>query len=66
MISEINFNSPIFILLSVHCLMGTIGAVVAQTKGYNLGKWLLFGLLGGTITLMIIIFKPQSTSTIDN
>ena len=38
MISELSFDSPIFILLSLHCLIGAIAAIVAQSKGYPLGK----------------------------
>ena len=45
-------NSPWFLLLGIHCLMGAIAAIVAQQKGYRLEKWLLYGLLGGTISLI--------------
>ena len=62
MISELSFNSPIFILFSLHCLIGAIAAIVAQSKGYSLEKWLLFGLFGGTITLIIAITKPPQES----
>ena len=45
-------DSPWFLLLSIHCLIGAIAAIVAQQKGYRLEKWLLYGLIGGTISLI--------------
>ncbi len=57
----INFSldSSWFYLLGIHCLNGTIAAIVANYKGYNFLKWLLYGLLGGTISLVWAIFLKK-------
>jgi hypothetical protein len=50
----------IYLLLSFHCLMGCLAAVVAQSKGYVLERWLVIGLIGGTVALVgAIALKPQ-------
>ncbi|QQE66646.1 hypothetical protein GFS31_33460 [Leptolyngbya sp. BL0902] len=36
----------------LHCVIGLVAAQVASRKGYDLGLWLLWGLLGGTIALI--------------
>jgi hypothetical protein len=59
MITELTFNSPFFLLFGLHCLIGAVGAIIAQNKGYSLGKWLLFGLVGGTFALIAILLKPE-------
>ncbi|MDJ0647476.1 MAG: hypothetical protein QNJ60_02115 [Xenococcaceae cyanobacterium MO_188.B19] len=53
-------DSPWFLLLSIHCLIGAVAALVAQQKGYPLEKWLLYGLIGGTVSLIwAITLKNQ-------
>jgi hypothetical protein len=52
-------DSTLYLLLSVHCLNGVIAAIVAQSKGRNLSKWLVLGLIGGTVALVAAIaLKP--------
>jgi hypothetical protein len=46
-------------LLFLHCLIGSIGALVAANKGYSRLVWLLFGLLGGTLTFVVALTLDQ-------
>ncbi len=52
-------NPLVYTLLGVHCLFGALGAIIAVGKGYRLGRWLLYGLIGGTVTLVGSIVMPQ-------
>jgi len=53
---EIPLNIRLFyVLLFLHCLMGSIGTLVATNKGYSRLIWLLFGLLGGTLTFFVTL-----------
>jgi hypothetical protein len=46
-------------LAALHCLNGTIGALIAQRRGYAFRRWFLWGLLGGSITIVCaLIAKP--------
>lgn len=57
---EISLNIRLFyFLLFLHCLIGSIGALVAANKGYNRLIWLLLGLLGGTLTLVMTLTLDQ-------
>ncbi|MGD1908501.1 MAG: hypothetical protein ACFB0C_21305 [Leptolyngbyaceae cyanobacterium] len=47
-------------LALLHCLVGLLAAKVAHGKGRNLDKWLMWGLIGGTPTLIAAcLCKPQ-------
>lgn len=43
----------------LHCLIGLVAAQVAFRKGYDLGIWLLWGILGGTIALVDALRQPR-------
>ncbi|MEB3288565.1 MAG: hypothetical protein VKI82_01545 [Leptolyngbya sp.] len=43
----------------LHCLIGLVAAQVAGRKGYDLGRWLLWGLLGGTVALLDALRRPR-------
>lgn len=43
----------------LHCLIGLVAAQVAFRKGYDLGRWLLWGLLGGTVALIDALRRPR-------
>ena len=60
--TDLPIDPTIYLLLNIHCLIGGIGAVIAQRKGYNLFSWLLFGLLGGTITFFIALMLANKNS----
>jgi hypothetical protein len=49
----------------LHCLVGLIAAVIAHRKGYSLRRWLAWGLLGGTPSLVLALrlpLRPPSVS----
>ena len=56
---DFNLTGSWFYLLGIHCLNGALAAIVANYKGYNFLKWLLYGLLGGTISLVWAIFLKK-------
>ncbi|WOD39372.1 hypothetical protein [Nodosilinea sp. E11] len=41
-----------YLPLFLHCTIGLVAARVAYGKGYDLGLWLLWGTLGGTVALV--------------
>jgi hypothetical protein len=52
-------------LFLLHCLIGSIGALIAANKGYSHLIWLLLGLLGGTLTFVVTLTldqKPKNLS----
>ncbi len=58
---DLPIDPALYVMLNLHCLIGGIAAVVASRKGYNLGVWLIFGLIGGTVALIYaIVSKPQN------
>ena len=54
--SELPLDTNLYILLSLHCLIGGIAAIIAQQKGYRLGTWLILGLVGGTVALIVALW----------
>ena len=63
MMSNLPINSTLYLLLNLHCLLGGVAAVVAARKGYRLGRWLLWGLLGGTGALIVSVVMPRKETT---
>ncbi|MGB3534187.1 MAG: hypothetical protein WBA13_11785 [Microcoleaceae cyanobacterium] len=62
------WNSPVnwglgFILLFLHCLIGSMAALIARQKGYRYNRWLALGLIGGTPIFAIALWlKPQAST----
>ena len=51
-------------LMFVHCLNGSIAALVAKQKGRNFNLWLVGGLIGGTAALFVAFWVsplPQNS-----
>jgi hypothetical protein len=42
----------------LHCLIGLVAAQVAYHKGYDLGLWMLWGMVGGTLALVDALRRP--------
>lgn len=60
MMSHLPVDPALYIMLNLHCLIGGIAAVVAWRKGYPLGTWMIWGLIGGTIALVYaLLAKPN-------
>jgi hypothetical protein len=61
--TDLPIDPTLYFVLAVHCLTGSIAAIIAQSKGRNLTNWLAIGLLGGTAALIAsIVIKPASSS----
>lgn len=46
------------VLILSHCLVGLVAAQIAQRKGYDLGRWILWGTVGGTVALLDVLRRP--------
>ena len=54
--SDLSNDLAFYLLLGIHCLIGSIGALVARNKGYNVFLWLIWGFLGGFFTVLLSLF----------
>ena len=63
MILNDSINWGLVLILSfLHCLIGSVAALIARQKGYHYRRWLLYGLIGGTPVFAIALFlKPQAS-----
>jgi|GEM_PF-1473115 len=41
-----------YFLMTLHGIIGTTAAIIAQQKGHNFGLWIIIGLIGGTPALI--------------
>ncbi len=57
MMTEINWQL-FWILMILHCVIGTAAAFVAKSRGRNFNVWLGWGLVGGTIALITAFLLP--------
>jgi hypothetical protein len=46
----------------LHCLIGLLATAIAQRKGYDWRRWLFWGLLGGTPSLLVALWLPQRSA----
>jgi hypothetical protein len=46
------------VLILSHCLIGLVAAQMAQRKGYDLGRWIIWGMVGGTVALVDVLRRP--------
>lgn len=53
----------VWLPMLLHCVIGLIAAQVAFRKGYDLGLWLLWGLVGGSIALLDALRRPSRGAT---
>ena len=53
--------APPLLLMLAHCAIGLGAALIAQRKGYDLGLWILWGTLGGTVALIDALRRPRRT-----
>lgn len=54
------FDFPLYAPLALHCVIGGVATVIAQSKGRRFETWLLWGLIGGTVALIAAIaLKPE-------
>ncbi len=50
----------VYILFTLHCIVGIIAAIVAQRKGFNRERWLIWGLIGGTAALVAALTTKRN------
>ncbi|KGF73584.1 hypothetical protein DO97_19120 [Neosynechococcus sphagnicola sy1] len=61
--SDLPIDATLYLLLNLHCLLGGIAAIIAQRKGRHLGRWLILGLVGGTLALVAAIALKRIPQT---
>lgn len=63
-LSAIGWSLPAAAMLFLHCLIGLIAAQVAYRRGGDLGLWLLWGTVGGTLALITALQRPLTQNPI--
>ena len=53
-----NNETLFYLLMAAHCVIGTVAAFVAYSKGRNFGRWLGLGWIGGTVALIAAFLLP--------
>jgi len=43
------------VLLLLHCTIGLVAAQIAYRQGQDLGRWLIWGMVGGTLALVMAV-----------
>ncbi|TVQ11411.1 MAG: hypothetical protein EA368_05585 [Leptolyngbya sp. DLM2.Bin27] len=51
--------SLVYIPIFLHCAIGLVAARLAYGKGYDLGLWLVWGAIGGTVALIDALRRPR-------
>lgn len=61
MILDLPITPILSLLFGLHCVIGIIAAIIAQNKGLNFRRWLILGLIGGTVALIAVLVNPSKT-----
>lgn len=61
-LAAIGFSLAVGIMMLLHCLIGLVAAQLAHRKGANLGGWLIWGMIGGTLSLVTALKLPSRRS----
>jgi hypothetical protein len=51
-LAAIGFPLSVVLMMFFHCLIGLLAAQIAHRKGADLGGWLLWGAVGGTLAFV--------------
>ncbi|GET44509.1 hypothetical protein [Microseira wollei] len=58
--SDLPIDPILYLMLSLHCVIGALAAMIAQNKGRSLNLWLPLGLVVGTPALIVaLLIKRQ-------
>ncbi len=57
--TDLSAEETLLLLLTLHLLIGVIGALVAAYKGRDLRLWLLIGPVCGTPALLVALIMKQ-------
>jgi hypothetical protein len=59
-LAAIAFPLSVSFMLLLHCLIGLVAARIAYRNGGDLGVWMLWGAIGGTLALVTAVLKKRS------
>jgi|GEM_PF-1118062 len=51
-LAAIGWPLSVVVMLLLHCAIGLVAAQLANRKGADLGLWLIWGMIGGTLSLV--------------
>lgn len=57
-LAAIGFSLSVVVMMLVHCLIGLVAAQLAYRRGADLGTWLVWGMVGGTLSLATALRLP--------
>ena len=57
-LAAIGFPLSVVVMLLLHCAIGLVAAQLASRRGADLGLWLLWGMVGGTLSLVTALRLP--------
>lgn len=61
-LAAIGFSLVVVIMMFLHCLIGLVAAQLAYRKGADLGNWLIWGMIGGTLSLVTALRLPAKSA----
>lgn len=57
-LAAIGFPLAVAMMMLLHCLIGLIAAKIAYRKGAELSGWFVWGMVGGTLSLIMALRMP--------
>ncbi|MGF1461473.1 MAG: hypothetical protein ACFBSG_20905 [Leptolyngbyaceae cyanobacterium] len=61
-LAAIGFPFTVVFMLLLHCAIGLVAAQIAYRKGADLGNWLVWGMIGGTLSLITALKLPADAA----
>lgn len=62
-LAAIGLPLSVVIMMLLHCLMGLVAARLAYRRGADLGGWFVWGMIGGTLSLVTALRLPSHPSS---
>jgi hypothetical protein len=59
MMLELPIIPTVSLLAVLHCAIGLTAAAIAYRKGLNQNRWLVWGLIGGTVALVMALLSEE-------
>ncbi len=60
-LAAIGLPLSVVVMMLLHCLIGLAAAQLAYRKGADLGLWFIWGMVGGTLSLVTALRLPIDT-----
>ncbi|NEQ43418.1 MAG: hypothetical protein F6K00_07605 [Leptolyngbya sp. SIOISBB] len=57
-LAVIGLPLSVVVMMLLHCIIGLAAAQLAYRKGADLGFWLIWGMIGGTLSLVTALQLP--------